>query len=121
MDRGLRARLSSNEETALHRIAAGSDGSGIPSAHLSRLAALWLVQSRDGRWELTDYGTLRATTENFDRGIVPSRAASSADAAWVVDRLECDQQVRLGRRQPSSLGDCRRRQTCRAGRYTGGQ
>lgn len=59
MNRSLRAQLSPNEEAALLKIAAGGDVDEIPLDHLKRLAALWLAESRDGKWELTEFGAMR--------------------------------------------------------------
>ena len=60
MDRGLRAQLSPKEETALHKVAAGSvDQDQIQLAHLAHLAALQLIETRDGKWQLTAIGHAR--------------------------------------------------------------
>ena len=59
MDRGLRAQLSPNEETALRKIAAGSDVGRIQLAYLEQLAALQLIEARDGKWQLTEFGEAR--------------------------------------------------------------
>ena len=64
MDRGLRAQLRPNKETALRKVAAGANPSGIP---LDQLSALWLIESRDGKWELTDFGKLRIAPEHWRR------------------------------------------------------
>jgi hypothetical protein len=60
MDRGLRAQLSPNEETALRKIAVGSmDRDDISPAHLKQLFALELIEARDGIWRLTERGAAR--------------------------------------------------------------
>lgn len=59
MDRGLRAQLSPNEETALRKIATGSDFDRIQLAHIEHLAALQLIEARDGKWQLTEFGAAR--------------------------------------------------------------
>ncbi len=58
MDRGLRAQLSPNEENALRKIAVGVTDQ-ILAVHLGRLAALQLIEERDGTWKLTAIGELR--------------------------------------------------------------
>lgn len=84
MDRGLRAQLSPNEDTALRKVAAGSDGDGIPLALLKQLSALGLIQSRDGRWELTDFGRIRMAPVHLCREFrsspdqVPTAAPTAA-------------------------------------------
>jgi len=72
MTRGLRAQLSPNEENALRKIASGSDGQGILLSHLTRLAALWLIESRNGKWELTDFGRTRIEPKQSGRTLQPS-------------------------------------------------
>ena len=60
MDRGLPAQLSPNEETALRKIAAGStDQDQIRLTYLAQLAALQLIEARNGKWQLTVIGRAR--------------------------------------------------------------
>lgn len=60
MDCGLRAQLSANEETALRKIAAGwTDHDLIRLALLAQLAALQLIEARNGKWRLTVMGHAR--------------------------------------------------------------
>ncbi|WP_428661210.1 hypothetical protein [Reyranella sp.] len=60
MDRGLRAQLSPNEETALRKIALGAmDRDYISLPHLEHLVALALIEARDGKWRLTQMGAAR--------------------------------------------------------------
>ena len=68
MDRGLRAQLSPNEENALRKIAVGVTDQ-ILAVHLGRLAALQLIEERDGTWKLTAMGeerTRRSMTIRID-------------------------------------------------------
>ncbi len=58
MDRGLRAQLSPNEENALRKIAVGVTDQ-ILAVHLGRLAALQLIEEREGTWKLTAIGEVR--------------------------------------------------------------
>ncbi|WP_428665075.1 hypothetical protein [Reyranella sp.] len=67
MDRGLRAQLSPNEETALRRIAAGAaDQDFIALRYLEHLAALNLIEAREGAWQLTKYGEMRVAGDKRD-------------------------------------------------------
>jgi len=60
MDRGLRAQLSPNEETALRKIALEAvDRDCISLPHLEQLVALALIEARDGKWRLTEMGAAR--------------------------------------------------------------
>ncbi len=63
MDRGLRAQLSPKEDTVLRKIAAGADAANVPRNHLTYLESLWLIESRDGKWELTDVGKTRIAAD----------------------------------------------------------
>ena len=64
MDRGLRAQLSPNEETALRKIAAGTvNHDQIQLAHLAQLAALELIEKRHGKWRLTEMGGARTAVD----------------------------------------------------------
>ena len=57
MDRGLRTQRSPKEETELQKVAAGSvEQDQIQLAHL---AALQLIEMRDGKWQLTAIGHAR--------------------------------------------------------------
>jgi hypothetical protein len=63
MDRGLRAQLSPNEESTFRRIARA----GLPQAQsrpedTAQLAALQLIEIRDGTWYLTALGSERLET-----------------------------------------------------------
>lgn len=64
MDRGLRAHLSPNEESVFRRIAAeATDQDKFQPRHLAQLAALRLVELRDGKWRLTTMGSARNASE----------------------------------------------------------
>ncbi len=65
MYRGLRAQLSPNEFTALRKIATGSEVDQAQLAYLRHLADLWLIESRDGKWELTEFGEARLSAERY--------------------------------------------------------
>lgn len=56
--RGMLAPLSPHEETALRRIAFGSEGTLEP-AHIRRLLQLELIEWTDWRWKLTSLGRQR--------------------------------------------------------------
>jgi hypothetical protein len=56
--RGLLAPLSPNEETALRRVAFGTEGELEP-LHLRRLVQLELVEWSGGTWRLTALGQRR--------------------------------------------------------------
>jgi hypothetical protein len=64
MDRGLRAQLSPNEETAVRKIAAGSTGN-VQLDHLAQLAVLKLIEARDVR--MTPMGAARMAARRAAR------------------------------------------------------
>ena len=56
--KGMLAQLSPHEETALRKIAVGSDGLVDP-AHVRRLQQLALVEKQGQSWRLTSIGVRR--------------------------------------------------------------
>ena len=64
VERGLRAPLSPNEQTALRRVANGiSKPKHLRSTSLQRLKMLALVEEHEGRVRLTALGTQRCLAE----------------------------------------------------------
>ena len=76
VERGLRAPLSPNEQTALRRVANGiSKPKHLRSTSLQRLKMLALVEEHEGRVRLTALGEQRCLAEK------PADAMQSASAA----------------------------------------
>jgi len=63
MERGMRALLSPNEETALRHVATGlAHPTSSKTGHIERLKKLGLVAEDDGRLRLTETGRERYAT-----------------------------------------------------------
>jgi hypothetical protein len=61
MDRGLRARLSPNEESTLRQLSLSAvDQMRLQPTNVEQLAALQLIEALNGVWRLTATGALRA-------------------------------------------------------------
>ena len=83
MTRGSLAPLSPNEETTLRRVALGvSKAATLPKLDVARLAALALVEEKDGELRLTGVGRGRYLA--LPRNLAVDQSGSSAD---LVSRL----------------------------------